>query len=190
MIKPQTFNFVVKIRCVPEAPTINLWLNIFLIFNAETWGYFILTVIIAGTALYYFYKFYHHQENWWYCVAIGFFVTISVSVPINPSGALLRTYFLIFCIYGILVTTTFNSFLMSTIARPMKFIQISTTEGLINNSMQLYAEKETIALYSRDTSEVMDFHLQFFFYKKKIVLPSYLHISLKISESVPISTHV
>lgn len=188
MIKPQTFNFVVKIRCVPEAPTINLWLNIFLIFNAETWGYFVLTMLIAGTALYYFYKFYHHQENWWYCVAIGFFVTISVSVPINPSNALLRTYFLIFCIYGILVTTTFNSFLMSTIARPMKFTQISTTEGLINNSMQLYAEKETIALYS--TSEVMDFHLQFFFYKKKNVLFSYLHISLKISESVPISTHV
>lgn len=107
-----------------------------------------LLIFVAGTSLYYLYKFYHHPENWWYCVAVGFFLAISVSVPINPTNPMLRTYFLICLIYGLLLTTTFNSFLMSTITKPVKFKQISTKEELINNFMELYAENGTLALHN------------------------------------------
>lgn len=43
---------------------------------------------------------------------------------------------------------------MSAIAQPTKFKQISTKAEFITNSMKLYAENETIALYRNDESEV------------------------------------
>lgn len=61
---------------------------------------------------------------------------------------------MILCLYGILVTATFNSFFMSTITKPTKFKQISTKEDLIDNSMKLYAENETVTLYKSGESEV------------------------------------
>lgn len=117
-----------------------------------------LTEAVAGTALYFFYKFHSHQENWYYCSAAGFFVTVSVPIPITPTHPVLRTYLLIFCIYGVLVTATFNSFLMSTITNPIKYSQISTKQGLINNSMKLYAENETFSLYDTGRSEVTNYN--------------------------------
>lgn len=144
------------IRCVLEATTLSLWLNIFVLFDRETWGYFTIITIVAGTVLYYFYKFYSHKENWWYCVGLGFFITTNVPVPINPTHPVLRTYFIIFCIYGIFATATFNSFFMSTITNPIKYNQISTIESLINNSMEIYAENETVPLYNTCNSQVMN----------------------------------
>lgn len=115
-----------------------------------------LTTAVAGTAFYYFYKFYHHQENWWYCVVAGFFVAISMSIPINPTHTMLRIYFIILSLYGLVLTTTFNSFLMSAITEPVQFKQISTNQNLIENSVRLYAENATMALYRSDENEVMN----------------------------------
>lgn len=144
-----------QLRCVPEATTISLWLNIFLIFDGETWAYFMLTFMLVGTGFYYFYRFSRRIENWCYCTAAGFFITISIPIPLNPSHPLLRLYLLICCIYGLLMTSTFNSFFMSTITKPAKYAQISTKQDLINNPMEFYAENQTMSLYS-DTDEVMN----------------------------------
>lgn len=115
-----------------------------------------LIFFVAGTVLYCLFKFHSREENWCYYIAGGFFMTISVYVPIDPVHPLLRTYFMVFCIYGLLLTTTFNSFFMSTITKPIKSTQISTKEGLINNSMELYAENETFSLYNTGSSEVVN----------------------------------
>lgn len=141
-------------RCVFEAPTISVWFKIFLILDAETWGYFCLILAISGTALWFFGRFYHRSENWCFHMAAAFFLTISVPVPYAPTHRLLRILYIAFGIYGILVTTTFNSFLMSTLTKPVKFNQISSKDDLINNSMTLYAENETIALYQNSDMKV------------------------------------
>ncbi len=138
-----------------EARKISLWFSIFLTFDGETWGYFIAIVFLAGTILYYFCKFHYHPENWCYCLAAGFFLAISWPIPFySTHRTSFRIIFLAFNIYGILLTTTFNSFLMSAITKPVKYKQISTQEDLVTNSMKLYAENETVALYRSSGNEV------------------------------------
>lgn len=134
----------------------SFWLNIFMVFSGETWGYFLLTILVSGTVLYVLYKYHHHPENWGYCVAVGFFLSISIPVPLNPKHQTLRLYFFVFCLYGILLTTTFNSLFLSIIAKPLRYNQISTRDSLVSNSMKLFAENETIAMYRNSESEVRE----------------------------------
>lgn len=143
-----------------EAKEISLWFSIFLVFNGEVWGYFTFIVFFGATVFYYFCKFHYHPENWYYCGAVAFFLSIGVPCPFDPTHRALRMLFLAFGIYGILLATTFNSFLMSAITNPAKYKQISTREDLIIKSMTLYAENETVALYRSSGSQLSEYVLR------------------------------
>lgn len=140
--------------CVKRAELHPPWRSFFLVGTWDCWLIGGISVYCIAATLYVFHRYYHHPENYHYCMGVTLLCCMSIPIPYNPTHGLARTHFGIMLVYGLLVFTLFNSFLITLLKTPPYQYQIHTVRELIEEEFKILVDEKLIAMQDLGDDEV------------------------------------
>lgn len=129
--------------CVQRAKVRNLWENIFAMFTLDMWFLIVLCTQVVSLAIYVLMKFanrYHKKtEDCSYSKSFLISMTTALSLPTPnfcPVYCPLRTLIIFCLVYGIVLTNTFNSYLISVITKPRTNLQVYSIDSAVHKGFR------------------------------------------------------
>lgn len=123
--------------CVKRAKLRSLWENIFSMFTLDMWLLIALVTQVIAFAICLIMCL-HNQNKRMNAYSTGFLTGIATSLnlpapKIAPLRASLRTLLISCLVYGIVLSNTFNSYLISVLSKPRTKFQVNSIEDAIEN---------------------------------------------------------
>lgn len=144
--------------CVATARPRDIWRNIFGIYTWFTWFLLIAAIFFIAAVIHVFMKLEKRPENYAWTLMVGMAAALGQTATYEPWRASIRVLMCFLFMYGLVMTNSFNSFLISVLTRPRLKTQIDSVRSAINAHVEFtggevalshyLAEDEVISLIS------------------------------------------
>lgn len=104
--------------CVAKARPRDLWSNIFQIYTIELWGAIAATTIIVAFTIKQFLRTEKIFEDYVWTFLLAIAAIIGKSITYEPSRVSIRVMMCFLFMYGLEISTSFSTFLISTLTQP------------------------------------------------------------------------
>lgn len=115
--------------CLAIARPQELWRNIFGIYTIGTWCILIGAIFFNGFIIYLLIRVENRKDNYIWTLMIGMASALGQYSPYEPHRISIRVMMLFLFMYGLVMSSSFNSFLISILTRP-KFKQQIDSLGM------------------------------------------------------------
>lgn len=122
--------------CVATARPRDLWSNIFQIYTFNTWAAILTTTFAVAFVLMHLIRTEDRFENyvWAFMLSIG--AIIGKSITYEPTRISIRVMMLFLFMYGLIISTSFCTFLISTLTQPRFKHQIDNLRDAIQTDFK------------------------------------------------------
>lgn len=104
--------------CVAKVKPCPLWSNIFQIFTFITWIAVLTTIFTIAVIIKYFLRIDKRSENYMWALLLSIAAIIGKSITYNPSRVSIRVMMVFLFLYGLIISTSFCTFLISSLTQP------------------------------------------------------------------------
>lgn len=137
--------------CVAIARPRDLWRNIFGLYKTSTWSALMGAIVLIATIIYLLIHIEYKAENYMWSLMMGIGSSLGLTVQYEPTRTSLRVMMLFFFLYGLITSSTFNSFLISILTRPRYNPQVNSLRMAIEQGFDLAGGDVTLSHYMDDT---------------------------------------
>lgn len=136
--------------CVATARPRELWRNIFGIYTLQTWIALIVVIFLIGLIVYGLIHIEYKSENYIWSWLIALASTLGLYASYEPTRTSVRMMMLFFFMYGLVMTSSFNSFLISILTRPRYKTQVSSVRMAIEQEFEFAGGSVALSHYTDD----------------------------------------
>lgn len=133
--------------CVATARPRDIWRNIFGIYTWFTWSILIATIFFIGAVIYAFMQLEHRPDNYAWTLMVGMAAALGQTASYEPWRASIRVFMCFLFMYGLVMSTSFNSFLISILTQPRFKTQINTVRSAIDAGVQFTGGELALSHY-------------------------------------------
>lgn len=151
--------------CVATARPRDIWRNIFGIYTMFTWSILIATIFFIASVIYAFMQLEHRPENYAWTLLVGMAAALGQTGSYEPWRTSIRVFMCFLFMYGLVMSTSFSSFLISILTRPRFKTQINTVRSAIDAGFQFTGGDLALSHYG-GVDEVND-HFTFLMEKNR-----------------------
>lgn len=119
--------------CLAIARPQELWRNIFGIYTVGTWSILIGAIFFNGFIIYLLIRVENRKDNYVWTLMIGMASALGQYSPYEPHRISIRVMMVFLFMYGLIMSSSFNSFLISILTRPKFKQQIDSLEMAIES---------------------------------------------------------
>lgn len=143
--------------CVAVARPQELWRNIFGIYTVATWFLLIGVIFFIAFVIYLFIGIENRVESYVWTLMIGMAASIGQYACYEPQRASIRVM-MVFCfLYGLVMSSSFNSFLISILTQPRYKQQIDNVELALHKGMHFAGGEVALSHYPSSESVISAF---------------------------------
>lgn len=121
--------------CVAVAKPLEIWRNVFNIYTTTTWLALIGAIFFIALLVHIGVHLENRHENYSWSALNGLAAAIGQFVIYEPKRSSIRVLLIFILMYGMVMTTSFNSFLISILTRPRFKAQINSIGDAIKIDM-------------------------------------------------------
>lgn len=136
--------------CVQKAGLIPKWLNIFALFTLEIWIIIIALVFLTAYIFKRFALWDNYPANLFWANLGTLSLTMALSFSYTPQRSSFRIFFISFLAYGMILATSYQSFLISVLTRPRYQHQVQSIEHAIRNEYKLAGGVAALSHYTKN----------------------------------------
>lgn len=144
--------------CVATARPRELWRNIFGIYTNQTWMALAGVIFLIGFVIYGLIHIEYKPENYIWALMIGLSSSLGLSVNYEPTRSTIRVMMVFFFLYGLVMSSSFNSFLISILTRPRYKPQVATLHMAIEQGFEFAGGSVTLSHYMDNTEVHIDYY--------------------------------
>lgn len=133
--------------CVAIARPQDLWQNIFSIYTVATWFTLIAAIFFNAFIIYLLIRVENRHESYVWTLMIGMASALGQYATYEPQRISVRTMMVFLFMYGIVMSSSFNSFLISILTRPRFKQQTDTLELAIENDFTFAGGEVALSHY-------------------------------------------
>lgn len=133
--------------CVATARPRDIWRNIFGLYTLFTWSMLIAAVFFIAAVIYAFMQLEHRRDNYAWTLLIGMAAALGQTASYEPWRASIRVFMCFIFMYGLVQTTSFNSFLISILTQPKFKTQIDSVRSAIDAHVQFSGGEVALSHY-------------------------------------------
>lgn len=133
--------------CVATARPRDIWRNIFGIYTLFTWSMLIAAVFYIAAIIYAFMQLERRLDNYAWTLLIGMAAALGQTASYEPWRASIRVFMCFVFMYGLVMTTSFNSFLISILTQPRYKTQIDSVRSAIDAGVQFTGGEVALSHY-------------------------------------------
>lgn len=133
--------------CVATARPRDIWRNIFGIYTLFTWSMLIAAIFFIAAVIYAFMQLEQRPDNFAWTLMIGMATAIGQTASYEPWRASIRVLMCFLFMYGLVMSTSFNSFLISILTQPRYKTQIDSVRSAIDAGVQFTGGEVALAHY-------------------------------------------
>lgn len=153
--------------CVATARPRDLWRNIFGIYTIQTWIALIGVIFFTGFLVYGLIHIEYKPENYIWSLMVSLASSLGQYANYEPDRSSVRIMMLFLFLYGLVMSASFNSFLISILTRPRFKPQVSSLRMAIEQEFDFAGGNVALSHYI-DESDV------------RKIRPNTLHVILNI----------
>lgn len=146
--------------CVAIAKPLEIWRNVFNIYTSTTWLALIGAIFFIASLLHFGVHLEKRHENYIWSSMNGLAAAIGQLVVYEPKRTSIRVLLIFILMYGMVMTTSFNSFLISILTSPRFKSQIDSVSDAIKSEMS-FAGGEVAFSHFTDNNKVIEYFLVF-----------------------------
>lgn len=139
--------------CVATARPQDLWRNIFGIYTIQTWIVLIGVIFLIGVIVYGLIHIEYKPENYIWSLMVSLASSLGLSITYEPTRSTIRVMLVFLFLYGLIMSASFNSFLISILTRPRFKPQVSSIRMAIEQEFEFAGGGVALDHYT-DDSEV------------------------------------
>lgn len=136
--------------CVAKAKPQDVWRNIFGLYTISTWLALIASIIFIGVVIHLFLSWDQRVEHIVWTLMLGLASTIGQYVCYEPNRLSVRILLIFMFMYGMVMSTSFNSFLIGILTRPRFKAQIDSMEDAIEAKMNFTGGEVALSHFAGD----------------------------------------
>lgn len=133
--------------CVATARPQDIWRNIFGIYTGITWTALIAVVFFIALIIYILIRLEKKTENYVWTLLIGMSVALGQYASYEPTRSSIRVMMVFLFMYGLIMSSSFNSFLISILTRPKYKQQIGSLTNAIQAAVQFTGGEVALSHY-------------------------------------------
>lgn len=133
--------------CVATARPQELWRNIFGIYTLATWFILIGVIFFIAFVIYLFIGIENRVESYVWTLMIGMAASIGQYACYEPQRASIRVMMVFFFLYGLIMSSSFNSFLISILTEPRYKQQIDNVELALQENVHFAGGEVALSHY-------------------------------------------
>lgn len=137
--------------CVATARPRELWRNIFGIYTIQTWIALILVIFLIAFVIYGLIHIEFKPENYMWSFMVGLSATLGQYASYEPTRTSIRIMMVFFLLYGLIMSTSFNSFLISILTRPRFKAQVSSVQDAVEHEFEFAGGEVALSHYLDDS---------------------------------------
>lgn len=133
--------------CMATARPQELWRNIFGIYTIATWFILIGVIFINGFIIYLLIRVENRKENYIWTLMIGMASALGQYACYEPQRMSIRVMMVFLFMYGLIMSSSFNSFLISILTQPRFKQQIESLDMAIKADVKFTGGEVALSHY-------------------------------------------
>lgn len=133
--------------CVATARPRDIWRNVFGIYTLFTWSALIAVIFLVATVIYAFMQLERRADNYVWTLLIGMAAALGQTAAYEPWRASIRVFMCFLFLYGLVMTSSFSSFLISILTQPRYKTQIDSVRSAIQADVQFSGGEVALSHY-------------------------------------------
>lgn len=133
--------------CVATARPQELWRNIFGVYTIPTWMTLIGVIFFNGAIIYLLIRVENKNESYVWTLMMSMCAAIGQYACYEPQRISIRVMMLFLFMYGLIMSSSFNAFLISVLTRPRFKQQIDNLELAIHSNVEFSGGEVALAHY-------------------------------------------
>lgn len=139
--------------CVPRSKSRVIWRNIFQIFTAKVWIALFFASLLIATAIQVSNRMEKRERNFVWSFMFSISTAIGRNSLFEPKRIPVRMLMIFLFLYGLVLSTSFSTFLISTLTKPHYTFQIQNVQQAVENHFH-FIGGEVILSYFKGDDEV------------------------------------
>lgn len=136
--------------CVATARPQDIWRNIFNIYTVVTWLALVGAVFLIAFLVFIAVRLEKRRSKLFWTFLIGLAAAIGQYASYEPKRTSVRVLLIFVFMYGMVMTTSFNSFLISILTRPRFNAQVDSVQDAIDVGMTFAGGDVALAHFNGD----------------------------------------
>lgn len=133
--------------CVATARPQDIWRNIFGLYTWFTWTALIAAVFFIAGTVYAFMQLEQRPDNYAWTLLVGMAAALGQTAPYEPWRASIRVLMCFLFLYGLVMTISFNSFLIAVLTQPRYKTQIDSVRSSIRANVEFTGGEVALSHY-------------------------------------------
>lgn len=147
--------------CLATARPQELWRNIFGIYTVGTWCILIGAIFFNGLIIYLLIRVENRKDNYIWTLMIGMASALGQYSPYEPHRSSIRIMMVFLFMYGLVMSSSFNSFLISILTRPKFMQQIDSLGKAIGSSVDYVGGDVALSHYLGNDTVIFSINFHF-----------------------------
>lgn len=151
--------------CVATARPQDLWRNIFGIYTVSTWFTLVAAIFFNAFIIYVLIRVIdddHKKESYAWTLMVGMASALGQYATYDPKRITLRVMMIFLFMYGLVMSSSFNSFLISILTRPRFKQQVDSLGSAIAHNFKYMGGEVALSHYMGN--DTVKFIIFFFFF--------------------------
>lgn len=141
--------------CVSRSKARGIWRNIFQIFSTKVWFALIVATLVIAVAIRLITQVESRRENFVWSFMFSVSAAIGRNALFEPKRTSVRILMVFLFLYGLVLSTSFSTFLVSALTKPHYKYQVSNIEQAVERNFK-FVGGEVVLSYFQGDDEVAD----------------------------------
>lgn len=143
--------------CVATARPQDLWQNIFSIYTVATWFTLVATIFFNAFIIYVLIRVIdddHKKESYVWTLMVGMASALGQYATYDPKRISIRVMMIFLFMYGLVMSSSFNSFLISILTQPRYKMQVDSLSLAIKHGFKFTGGEVALSHYLSNDSVI------------------------------------
>lgn len=136
--------------CVATARPQDVWQNIFSIYTVSTWLSLVAAIFVNALVIYLLIRAENKHESYVSTLMIGMATAIGQYVSYEPQRISIRVMMIFLFLYGIVMSSSFSSFLLGILTRPRFKLQVDSLSLAMEYDFRYVGGELALSHYSNN----------------------------------------